>query len=112
MPTHKSEPGITNYHSQSLTEISNISQSTGVDEMEKSIRVVAHYYYKAGYFVEVSQENSVIAGRDYWLCKKNSNRKLFMFSSPFRNDETEEKQIISHIKDSVQKYEEPMLKHA
>ena len=80
--------------------------------MEQSIRVVARYHYKAGYFVEVSQENSVIAGRDYWLWKKNSKRKLFMFSSPFCSEENEEKQIISHIKDSVQKYEEPVLMHA
>ena len=35
-----------------------------------------------------------------------------MFSSPFCSEENEEKQIISHIKDSVQKYEEPVLMHA
>ena len=49
--------------------------------MEKGIEVIARYHYQQGYFVEVTTERSVLAGRDYWLCKKNSPRKVFMFSS-------------------------------
>ena len=45
--------------------------------MEKGIEVIARYHYQQGYFVEVTTERSVLAGRDYWLCKKNSPRKVF-----------------------------------
>lgn len=75
--------------------------------MEKEIKVVARYHYKHGYFVEVSQENSVIAGRDYWLCRQNHGKKMYMFSSPFRNEKHEENLIVDHILDCVKKYEEP-----
>ena len=44
--------------------------------MEKGIEVIARYHYQQGYFVEVTTERSVLAGRDYWLCKKNSPRKV------------------------------------
>ena len=47
--------------------------------MEKGIEIVARYHCPKEYFVEVTTEKSVLAGRDYWLCKKNSPRKVFMF---------------------------------
>ena len=74
--------------------------------MEKGIEVVARYHYKQGYFVEVTSEKSAIAGRDYWLCKKNSSRKLFMFSSKFKNDHQEEDLIINRIQNNVEKFEQ------
>lgn len=80
--------------------------------MEKNIRLVARYQYKDGYFVEVSQENSAIAGRDYWLCNWKHSKKMFMFSSSFKNDRYEERMILEHIRESVRKYEEPVLLRA
>lgn len=65
--------------------------------MEKGIEVIARYHYQQGYFVEVTTERSVLAGRDYWLCKKNSPRKVFMFSSKFKNEDQEVHQIIDHF---------------
>lgn len=73
--------------------------------MEKGIEVIARYHYQQGYFVEVTTERSVLAGRDYWLCKKNSPRKVFMFSSKFKNEDQEVHQIIDQIKNNVEKYE-------
>lgn len=75
--------------------------------MEKRITVVARYYYQHDYFVEVSHEDSVIASRDYWLCRKNSARKLYMFSSPYQNDQTEEHLILSRLSENIQKFENP-----
>ena len=43
--------------------------------MEKGIEVIARYHYQQGYFVEVTTERSVLAGRDYWLCKKTVHEK-------------------------------------
>ena len=73
--------------------------------MEKGIEVVARYHYQQGYFVEVTTEKSVLAGSDYWLWKKNSPRKVFMFSSKFKNEDQEVHQIIDQIKNNVEKYE-------
>lgn len=73
--------------------------------MEKNIVVIARYHYKHGYFVEVSHEDSVIAGRDYWLCKKNSLKKMYMFSSTFTDERTEEHMILTNISENIQKYE-------
>lgn len=75
--------------------------------MEKRITVIARYHYQHGYFVEVSHEDSVIASRDYWLCRKNSARKLYMFSSPYRNDEEEEHMILNKLSENIQKFENP-----
>ena len=75
--------------------------------MEKRIAVIARYHYKHGYFVEVSHEDSVIANRDYWLCRKNSAKKLYMFSSPFRDERTEEHLILNKLSESIQAYENP-----
>ncbi len=80
--------------------------------MEKDIKLVARYRYQDGYFIEVSQENSAIAGRDYWLCSRKQPKKLFMFSSPYKNQRNEEKLILQHIRESVRKYEEPVLMRA
>ena len=49
--------------------------------MEKGIEVIARYHYQQGYFVEVTTERSVLAGRDYWLCKKNSPTKSVQCSA-------------------------------
>ena len=57
--------------------------------MEKGIEIVARYHCPKEYFVEVTTEKSVLAGRDYWLCKKNSPRKVFMFSGKFKNEDQE-----------------------
>ena len=38
--------------------------------MEKGIEIVARYHCPKEYFVEVTTEKSVLAGRDYWLCKE------------------------------------------
>ena len=62
--------------------------------MEKGIEIVARYHCPKEYFVEVTTEKSVLAGRDYWLCKKNSPRKVFMFSGKFKNEDQEVHQII------------------
>ena len=67
--------------------------------MEKGIEIIARYHYQQGYFVEVTTEKSVLAGRDYWLCKKNSPRKVFMFSSKFNYDNYKKYPI------KVEKYE-------
>ena len=76
--------------------------------MEKGITVVARYYYQHGYFVEASQENSAtVRDRDYWLCRKNSAKKLYMFSSPYRNDQEEEHLILNRISENIQKFENP-----
>ena len=72
--------------------------------MEKGIEIVARYHCPKEYFVEVTTEKSVLAGRDYWLCKKNSPRKVFMFSGKFKNEDQEVHQIIDQLKSSVKKY--------
>lgn len=77
-----------------------------VIKMEKGIEVIARYHYKHGYFVEVTHEKSVLAGRDYWLCKGNSHKKMFMFSSAFKNEQTEKDMILDNIKENVQRYEQ------
>ena len=74
--------------------------------MEKGIEVVARYHCPKEYFVEVTTEKSVLAGRDYWLCKKNSPRKVFMFSGKFKNEDQEVHQIIDQLKNSVKIYEQ------
>ena len=43
--------------------------------MEKGIEIVARYHCPKEYFVEVTTEKSVLAGRDYWLCKKKQSTK-------------------------------------
>ncbi len=73
--------------------------------MEKQIKVVARYLCEHDYYVEVSNEDSVIASRDYWLCKNGSPKKLYMFSSPYTNAETEEHMIRTEISDAIQAYE-------
>ena len=84
--------------------------------MEKGIEIVARYHCPKEYFVEVTTEKSVLAGRDYWLCKKNIGlrvfddengpRKVFMFSGKFKNEDQEVHQIIDQLKSSVKKYEQ------
>ena len=74
--------------------------------MEKGIEIVARYHCPKEYFVEVTTEKSVLAGRDYWLCKKNSPRKVFMFSGKFKNEDQEVHQIIDQLKSRVKKYEQ------
>lgn len=76
--------------------------------MEKRIAVIARYHYKHGYFVEVSHEDSFTKRRDYWLCRKNSAKKLFMFSSSYKNDATEEHEILTRISEAIQHYENPI----
>ena len=73
--------------------------------MEKCIEVIARYYYEKDYFVEVTHEQSVLAGRDYWLCKKNSIKKLFLFSSNLKNEQKEKEMIADHLIDGIRKYE-------
>ncbi len=73
--------------------------------MEKQIKVIARYYYKRDYFAEVSHEDSYTRSRDYWLCKRGSARKLFMFSSPFKNAPTEERMILKKISPCIERYE-------
>lgn len=81
-------------------------QTTGRDgKMEKGIEVIARYHYKKDYFVEVTHEKSALAGRDYWLCKRGSSKKMFMFSSLFKNEKAEEHLIVKHIQDNIRKYE-------
>lgn len=75
--------------------------------MEKRIEVIARYHYQHDYFVEVTHEASAIAGRDYWLCRKNSAQKLYMFSSPFQSEKEEEHMIRTRISESIQRYENP-----
>ena len=75
--------------------------------MERRITVIARYHYQHGYFVEVSHEDSVIANRDYWLCRNDSPRKLYMFSSPYQNDQTEEHMILNRLSENIQKFENP-----
>ena len=77
--------------------------------MEKGIEIVARYHCPKEYFVEVTTEKSVLAGRDYWLCKKNSPRKVFMFSGKFKNEDQEVHQIIDQLKSSVKKYETTVI---
>lgn len=77
--------------------------------MEKQIKVIARYHYKHEYFVEVTHEDSVIAKRDYWLCKRGSARKMYMFSSAFKSAKDEEHQIMTEIQDAIREYENPMV---
>ncbi len=72
--------------------------------MEKQIKVIARYHYEHDYYVEVESEDSVIASRDYWLCKRGSARKLFMFSSPYTDEKTEERKILSRIREAVETF--------
>ncbi len=73
--------------------------------MERQIKVVARYHYEHDYYVEVSNEDSVIANRDYWLCKRGSAKKLFMFSIPCTDSETEERRILAGISDAIRTFE-------
>lgn len=73
--------------------------------MEKQIKVIARYHYKKDYYVEVSHEDSFTTNRDYWLCKRGSTRKLFMFSSSFKNSCTEERMIVKSIDPCIKQYE-------
>lgn len=74
--------------------------------MEKGIEVVARYHYKKDYFVEVTAERSILTGRDYWLCKRNSPKKMYLFSSKFKNDHQEEHLIASHIRQNMDDMED------
>ena len=93
-----------------LNFFSDILEQVVVDKysnnLEKGIEIVARYHCPKEYFVEVTTEKSVLAGRDYWLCKKNSPRKVFMFSGKFKNEDQEVHQIIDQLKSSVKKYEQ------
>ena len=62
----------------------------------------------SGRFMEQYEEyvSEQFAGRDFWLCKKNSPRKVFMFSGKFKNEDQEVHQIIDQLKSSVKKYEQ------
>lgn len=74
--------------------------------MEKGIEIVARYHCPKEYFVEVTTEKSVLAGRDYWLCKKNSPRKMYLCSAENSKEDQEVHQIIDQLKSSVKKYEQ------
>lgn len=74
--------------------------------MEKEIEVIIRYHYRDGYFVEVSHEKSALAGRDYWLCKRGNTKKVFMFSSNYKNNATEERMILKHIENDIKRYEQ------
>lgn len=78
--------------------------------MEKGIEVIARYYCKQGYFVEVTHEKSALPGRDYWLCREESVKKMFMFSSTFTNDKKEEHMISKRIGPYIQQYEQSIPK--
>ncbi len=73
--------------------------------MERQIKVVARYRYERDYYVEVSNEDSVIANRDYWLCRQGSAKKLFMFSSPRTDTKTEERMILDEIPEAIEAFE-------
>ncbi len=73
--------------------------------MEKQIRVVARYRLDQGYYVEVSNEDSVIANRDYWLCRQDSPKKLYMFSGPRTDEVTEEHRILAEISAAIKAFE-------
>ncbi len=73
--------------------------------MERQIKVVARYHYGHGYYVEVESEDSVIAGRDYWLCKRDSAKKLFMFSTPCSSAVSEEQKILDAIPEAIRTFE-------
>ncbi len=73
--------------------------------MERQIKVVARYHYERNYYVEVSNEDSAIASRDYWLCKRGSTKKLYMFTSSFTNTETEERMILAEISEAIKTFE-------
>ncbi len=73
--------------------------------MERQIKVVARYHCEHNYYVEVSSEDSVIANRDYWLCRRGSSKKLFMFSSPCMDVQTEERKILDGISDAIRAFE-------
>ena len=73
------------------------------------IHAVCDAVFRSALYVEdgkIVPEKSVLAGRDYWLCKKNSPRKVFMFSGKFKNEDQEVHQIIDQLKSSVKKYEQ------
>ncbi len=73
--------------------------------MERQIKVVARYHYERDYYVEVSNEDSVIANRDYWLCRQGSSKKLYMFSFPCTDAATEERMILAKISDTIEAFE-------
>ena len=74
--------------------------------MEKNIAVITRYRCQQDYFVEVSHEDSATAsGRDYWLCRRNSPQKLYMFTSPYKNETLEKSMILANLPESINKYE-------
>lgn len=73
--------------------------------MEKGIEVIMRYHCRDGYFVEVTHEKSALAGRDYWLCRRGSAEKVFLFSSAYQGSEREERQILRHLDAGIRKYE-------
>lgn len=74
--------------------------------MEKGIELLGRYHYQNGYYVEVTSESIFSGTRDYWLCKRDNSKKLFMFSSDYKNERTEERQILRCIEKNIQIYEQ------
>lgn len=77
--------------------------------MEKLVELIGRYHYRDGYFVEVSRENPFSVTRDYWLCKRGSVSKLYMFSSDYKGDAAEERLVLRYIEENIQKYEQKMI---
>lgn len=73
--------------------------------MERGTAVVARYHYNEGYYVEVRGQIPNIGDRDYWLCNRDSENKLFMFSNEYKCMEREEHMITGRILDAIEKYE-------
>lgn len=73
--------------------------------MEKNTEVVARYHYTEGYYVEVISQIPYIGGRDYWLCNRGSENKLFMFSNECKSTKSEERMIARKIAEAIKSYE-------
>lgn len=73
--------------------------------MEKDTAVISRYHYKKGYYIEVVTQIPSIGNRGYWLCNRDSDNKLFMFSDDFKNVESEEYLIAGNVLDAIKKYE-------
>ena len=75
--------------------------------MEKDTSVVARYHYDERFYVEVICQVPHIGARDYWLCNRNSENKLFLFSKEYEGLKREERLIARNICNAIERYERP-----
>ena len=73
--------------------------------MEKEIITSERYKVSDQYYVDVREEVAGTGERDYWLCSRQKDRKMFMYTKQYRGQRQEEDFLADHISNYIARYE-------